>query len=84
MRPGIAAPGKAKHFDLTRESAETGRPVFRGEFAHGPPAGRFLDLSFYYLSWKREGEHANPWGWRIKILSRESLAILGVSESGAC
>lgn len=36
--------------------------MFTGAFAHGPAAGRFL-----YLSWKREGVHEHPWGWRIKI-----------------
>jgi hypothetical protein len=36
--------------------------VFRSAFAHGPPAARFV-----YLSWKREDTHQHPWGWRIKI-----------------
>jgi hypothetical protein len=38
------------------------------------PAGRFL-----YLSWKREGEHEHPWGWRIKI----PLSGIGWAEIGA-
>ena len=41
---------------------EGGPPVFSGPFCHGSPASRFL-----YLSWKRQGIHAAPWAWRIKI-----------------
>ena len=65
MHPGIAQPDAVRHFDLTLEVSEhgaAGQPVFRGAFAHGPPEGRFL-----YLSWKREGKHAAPFAWRIKI-----------------
>jgi Family of unknown function (DUF5990) len=53
-----------RNLDLALEvtEGEAGQPVFRGAFAHGPPAGRFL-----YLGWKREGDHAHPWGWHIKI-----------------
>ena len=65
VHPGLTQPGEARNFDFVLEVSEAkdaGKPVFRGAFAHGPPAGRFI-----YLSWKREGEHEHPWGWRIKI-----------------
>jgi hypothetical protein len=65
VHPGITRPGEARSFDLileVMEGGDAGQPMFRGAFAHGPPAGRFL-----YLSWKREGGHEHPWGWRIKI-----------------
>lgn len=65
VHPGIAQPGDARRFDLTvevRGNGEAGAPIFAGAFAHGPPAGRFL-----YLSWKRDREHEHPWGWRLKI-----------------
>jgi hypothetical protein len=65
VHPGIGASGNARHFDLILEVGgddKSGRPGFRGPFAHGGPADRFL-----YLSWKREGTHAAPWAWRIKI-----------------
>jgi hypothetical protein len=57
--------GETRHFDLALEvrgGDETSMPVLSGAFAHGPPAGRFL-----YLSWKREGKHDAPWAWRIKV-----------------
>jgi|HubBroStandDraft_6_1064221.scaffolds.fasta_scaffold290480_2 hypothetical protein len=65
VHPGVAKPGQSIHFDLALdvgESGDAGQPVFKGVFAHGPPTARFL-----YLSWKREGKHDAPWGWRIKI-----------------
>jgi hypothetical protein len=65
VHPGITRPGGSQNFELTLEVSEggqEGQPVFRSAFAHGPPAARFL-----YLSWKREGAHQHPWGWRIKI-----------------
>ncbi len=65
VEPGSSEPGAIAHLDLTLSvdgSEESGPPVFRGACAHGPPAKRFV-----YLSWKRAGTHAAPWGWRIKI-----------------
>jgi hypothetical protein len=63
------------------ESSEQGQPVFRGAFAHGPPAGRFL-----YLAWKRVAEHEHPFGWRIKIpLSGIGWAEIRAAEKpGKC
>jgi hypothetical protein len=74
VHPGLTQPGEARNFDLILEVSEgkdANKPVFRSRFAHGPPAGRFL-----YLSWKREGAHEHPWGWRIKI----PLSGIGWSE----
>jgi hypothetical protein len=65
VHAGSGQPGEPLDFDLALEVDEGGeadKPVFRGSFAHGPPKARFI-----YLSWKRHGEHAHPWGWRIKI-----------------
>jgi hypothetical protein len=64
VHPGLSQPGKPQNLDATLEveGYEAGQPVFRGRFAHGPPKGRFV-----YLSWKREGKHDHPWGWRIKV-----------------
>jgi hypothetical protein len=64
VHPGLIEPGEARNFDLALDvrGDEATRPFFSGSFAHGPPAGRFL-----YLSWKREGQHEHPWCWRIKI-----------------
>jgi Family of unknown function (DUF5990) len=42
-------------------SAGAGTPTLSGPFAHGPPAGRFL-----YLSWRRVGG-SDGWIERIKI-----------------
>ena len=74
VHPGIRKSGNTRLFDLTLEVSgdeKRGRPGLRGPFAHGPPADRFL-----YLSWKREGKHAAPWAWRIKI----PLAGIGWAE----
>jgi hypothetical protein len=84
VHPGITQPGEARNFDLTLEvtqSSEQGQPVFRGAFAHGPPAGRFL-----YLAWKRVAEHEHPFGWRIKIpLSGIGWAEIRAAEKpGKC
>jgi Family of unknown function (DUF5990) len=64
VHPGVEQPDGSLHFDLTLDikPGGTAAPIFIGPFAHGPPAGRFL-----YLSWKREGQSAAPWAWRIKI-----------------
>jgi hypothetical protein len=64
ISPGSVQSGEVQTFDIVVEVKENdgGQPVFTGAFAHGPAAGRFL-----YLSWKREGVHEHPWGWRIKI-----------------
>jgi hypothetical protein len=54
-----------QHFDLSLDVKEAGNsslPDFGGAFVLGPPSRRFL-----YLSWKREGVHAAPWAWRIKM-----------------
>jgi hypothetical protein len=84
VHAGIAQPGGTQNFDLVleiKEGAEAVQPVFRGGFAQGPPAGRFL-----YLSWKREGEPEHPWGWRIKIpLSGIGWADIRAAEKpGKC
>jgi hypothetical protein len=73
VHPGLSEPGDARPFDLTLDVSgdETNLPIFSGPFAHGPPAGRFL-----YLSWRREGRHEHPWCWRIKI----PLAGIGWAE----
>jgi hypothetical protein len=65
VHPGLTDPGPPRNFDLTLDvtaDPATGRPLFRGAFAHGPPGARFL-----YLSWKRLGDTTPPYGWRIKI-----------------
>jgi hypothetical protein len=65
VHPGTVKPGGTLHFDLSLDvkgTSAAGPPIFSGAFAHGPPAGRFL-----YLSWKCEGRHDAPWAWRIKI-----------------
>ncbi len=64
VHPGVAGPEGVRHFAFTLDVREgkAGDPVLHGAFAHGPPAGRFI-----YLSWKREGVHEHPWGWRIKL-----------------
>ncbi len=62
VHPGLEAPGEPLNLDFELEITGTTSPVFRGPFAHGTPATRFV-----YLSWKRVGEHVHPWGWRIKM-----------------
>jgi hypothetical protein len=62
VHPGLEAPGAPRNFDFALDVSGDEKPVFRGSFAHGAPSVRFV-----YLSWKRVGEHAHPWGWRIKI-----------------
>ena len=84
VHPGLTKPGKPQDFDLLLEvveSDEADQPVFRGRFAHGPPKGRFI-----YLTWKRQGEHEHPWGWRIKIpLSGIGWADIRAAEKpGKC
>ena len=55
--------GRQLHFDFELSvKGSPGAPVFSGAFASGPPSARFV-----YLSWKRAGQHAAPYGWRIKI-----------------
>jgi len=74
VHPGAMQPDGLLHFHLTLEvkaASDSAPPIFSGAFAHGPPNGRFL-----YLSWKREGKHDAPWGWRIKI----PLSGVGWSE----
>jgi len=63
--PALPNPGKPHNFDIVLEVSEgdkANQPVFRGTFAHGPPKGRSV-----YLSWKRQGKHEHPWAWRIKV-----------------
>jgi hypothetical protein len=62
IHAGTPGPGEKLVFDLTLDVYPGAAPVFRGPFAQGAPAVRFL-----YLSWKRRGEHEHPYGWRIKI-----------------
>jgi hypothetical protein len=80
VHAGTTPPGGAgaQEFDFSVEIREgaAGQPVFRGSFVHGPPAARFI-----YLSWKREGDHEHPWGWRIKIpLSRIGWSDIRAAE----
>ena len=83
VHPGLLAPCAPRNFDLeiAVTKAADGAPLFRGAFAHGPPAARFL-----YLSWKRIGTHEHPWGWRIKMpLSGIGWAdIVAVNKPGKC
>ena len=64
VHPGHPGKGSVLWFDFFVEFKDRRNepPVFSGPFCHGPPKARFL-----YLSWKREGTHAAPWAWRIKI-----------------
>ena len=65
VHAGAPQPDGTRLFDLAlavKPGDAANAPVFSGPFAHGPPTGRFL-----YLSWKREGKHDAPWAWRIKI-----------------
>jgi hypothetical protein len=65
VHAGTAGPDGARNLDLTLQVKGDGAeapPVFSGVFVHGPPAKRFL-----YLSWKRIGQHDHDWAWRIKI-----------------
>ncbi len=49
LHPGLPGPNGTAIFDLSLhvKSTDTDAPVFVGDFAHGPPAGRFL-----YLGWR--------------------------------
>ncbi|WP_158812691.1 DUF5990 family protein [Methylocapsa sp. S129] len=74
VHSGAAQPDGTLHFDCVltiKLGGGASAPVFAGPFAHGPPAARFL-----YLSWKREGKRDAPWAWRIKI----PLAGIGWAE----
>ena len=65
VHPGSGRSHDGLQFDVPVEVAGTpGQedPVFSGPFCQGPRTGRFL-----YMSWKREGNPAAPWAWRIKI-----------------
>ena len=84
VHPGLIPPGAPRNFDLVlevREGDDADEPIFRGAFAHGPPAARFV-----YLSWRRQGEHDHPWAWRIKIpLSGIGWAEIHAAEKpGKC
>src|SRR5271154_1052164 len=83
VHPGLTEPGNERPFDLTLDvkGDEVNPPIFGGPFAHGPPSGRFL-----YLSWRREGQPEHPWCWRIKIpLSGISWAEIRAAEKpGKC
>ena len=52
-------------FDLTLQvgAGRDGHPVLRGEFAQGPPDGRFI----YLNSGQRAGEAGSAWDRRAKI-----------------
>jgi hypothetical protein len=62
IHPGKPAKGGLLHFEIDVAVKASASPVFSGPFVHGPPADRFL-----YLSWKKRGQHEHPWAWRIKI-----------------
>ena len=65
IHPGSSSKGRALYFEFSADvkgDEKGGQPVFSGPFCHGAPKVRFI-----YLSWKREGVHAAPWAWRIKI-----------------
>ncbi len=65
VHPGSERGGDGFLLDATVEVGGTpgqGEPVFGGAFCQGPQTGRFL-----YVSWKREGNQAAPWAWRIKV-----------------
>jgi hypothetical protein len=68
IHPGKASKGRLLHFEIDIAVKHADAPLFSGPFVHGPPAGRFL-----YLSWKKHGQHEHPWAWRIKM-------ALGVSR----
>ena len=73
---GTPRPAGLLQFDavLGAKAGAAGMPVFAGGFVHGPPAARFL-----YLSWKRVLPAEHPWGWRIKV----PLAGIGWPEVAA-
>ena len=73
VHPGVMEVGGKQRFAIYLDirTGGTDRPVFGGPFAHGPPAARFL-----YLSWKREEATTALWGWRIKI----PLSSIGWAE----
>jgi hypothetical protein len=49
LHPGTAAAGGTVVFDLTFQAKSNGSdaPILAGNFAHGPPSGRFI-----YLGWR--------------------------------
>ena len=59
---GRAGPKAAVVFEVTLQvkAGSSGEPVLSGSFAHGPPAGRFL-----YLSWRHPGGHG--YAQRLKL-----------------
>jgi hypothetical protein len=83
IHPGTPGPDGTRIFDFALDVADdtAGNPVFRGAFAHGPPKGRFL-----YLSWKREGVHEHAFGWRIKmpLTSVPPDLICAAEQPGMC
>lgn len=61
LHPGSPGPGGAVVFEFTlgAKLAEDGAIVLSGDFAHGPPAARFL-----YLGWRNAAGH---FAQRLKI-----------------
>jgi hypothetical protein len=71
VHPPTASAGGRHRFDFPATVKETpAGPVLAGPFCQGPPAGRFV-----YLSWKREAGGAAPYTCRIK------LPLVGMSEA---
>jgi hypothetical protein len=63
VHPGKPSKGGLLHFEIDiAVKAASASSAFSGSFVHGPPAGRFL-----YLSWKKRGQDEHPWAWRIKM-----------------
>jgi hypothetical protein len=70
---GNPGPGGAVVFDATlaTKAGNAGELILAGEFAHGPPTGRFL-----YLSWRNS---TGSWAQRLKL----PLAGIGWDVVGA-
>ena len=63
VHPGKRAKGGVLNFEIdVAVKPASAAPAFSGPFVHGPPASRFL-----YLSWRKRGQHEHPWAWRIKM-----------------
>ncbi|MDB4906044.1 MAG: hypothetical protein JWO05_828 [Gemmatimonadetes bacterium] len=59
----VTATAKKLVFEFPIQVSESGPVVFRGPFAQGPPAGRFI----YVTSRGRSTEAGAPWGRRAKV-----------------
>jgi hypothetical protein len=62
LLPGRPGPRGVVVFDatFTVKAGSAGELILAGDFAHGPPAGRFL-----YLSWRNPG--GQGWAQRLKL-----------------